>query len=97
MLRGLIGKHITEEINVLNPQNINASPRSTVAKVTEQPIPRPMQSIPHVNIISDSHLIHSGQNQEDLYNNDTVVQEDLYCRVKIRFSFLLCDCVTFLV
>ena len=53
-----------------------ATPRSPVAMVTEQPVPSPIQNMPHVNILSDSHLIHSGQNQEDLYNNTTVMQDE---------------------
>lgn len=53
-----------------------ATPRSPVAMVTEQPVPSPIQNMPHVNILSDSHLIPSGQNQEDLYNNTTVMQDE---------------------
>ena len=53
-----------------------ATPRSPVAMVTERPVPSPVQNMPHVNILSDSYLIYSGQNQEDLYNNNTVMQDE---------------------
>lgn len=58
------------------PTAQQATPSSPVAMVTEQPVPSPIQSMPHVNILSDSHLIHSGQDQEDPYNNTTVMQDE---------------------
>ena len=53
-----------------------ATSRSPVAMVTEQPVPSPIQNMPYVNISSDPHLFYSGQNQEDLYNNTTVMQDE---------------------
>lgn len=63
MLRELSGKQTREEIKGLSPHH---NKLHHVAMVTEQPVPSPIQSMSHVNILSDSHLIHSGQDQEDL-------------------------------